>query len=81
MSNRIFHVTARWDEAQVFYCVSDIIGLHVEASTIDAFEDVMLAVAPELIATNHMSPEERASRAPEDLLPTILWQRPVGKAA
>ena len=45
MSNRIFHVTARWDEAQVFYCVSDIIGLHVEAPTIDAFENVMLAVA------------------------------------
>ena len=82
MTQRMFHVTAVWDdEAQVYYCQSDIIGLHVEAPTIDAFEAVMLEVAPGLIADNHMSVEERASSARADLIPTILWQRPAGKAA
>lgn len=82
MTNRLFHVTALWDdEAKVYYCESDIIGLHVEAATIEEFEEVMLDVAPGLIADNHMSAEERASRSTEDLIPTILWQRPASKAA
>jgi len=82
MTQRVFHVTAIWDdEAKVYYCDSDIIGLHVEARTIDEFEAVMLDVAPGLIVDNHMSAEERAARSKEDLIPTILWQRPASKAA
>ena len=34
MAKRMYSVTAHWDdEANVFYSVSDIIGLHIEAST------------------------------------------------
>lgn len=82
MSKRIFNVTARWDdEAKVFYSDSDIIGLHIEAKTIEEFEDVMMDVAPGLVIANHVSKDELASLAPEDIIPAILWQRPTGKAA
>ena len=82
MSKRIFNVTARWDdEAKVFYSDSDIIGLHIEAKTIEEFEDVMMDVAPGLVIANHVSKDELASLAPEDIIPAILWQRRTGKAA
>jgi hypothetical protein len=82
MVKRMFNVTAHWDEeAKVFYSDSDIIGLHIEAATIDEFESVMMDVAPGLVIANHVTKAELASAAPEDLIPTILWQRPTGKAA
>lgn len=49
MAERTFNVTARWDdEAGVFYSDSDIVGLHIEARTIEEFEAVMMDVAPSL---------------------------------
>ena len=82
MAKRMFNVTARRDdEAKVFYSDSDIIGLHIEAATIEAFEEVMMDVAPGLVMANHVSKAELESLAPEDLIPAILWQRPPGKAA
>lgn len=82
MAKRMFSVTAHWDDAaKVFYSDSDIIGLHIEAKTIDEFEDLMMEVAPGLVIANHVSKAELASTAPEDLIPAILWQRPSGKAA
>lgn len=59
MAKRMFNVTAHWDdEAQVFYSDSDIIGLHIEAATIDAFEAVMIDMVPELVVANHLIREE-----------------------
>jgi hypothetical protein len=59
MAKRMFNVTAHWDdEAQVFYSDSDIIGLHIEAATIDEFEAVMMDVAPGLVVANHTTKEE-----------------------
>ena len=82
MVKRMFNVTAHWDdEAGVFYSDSDIVGLHIEAGTIEEFEAVMMDVAPSLVIANHVSKDELASSAPEDLIPAILWQRPTGKAA
>ena len=82
MAKRMYSVTAHWDdEANVFYSVSDIIGLHIEASTIDEFEAIMMDLAPGLVIANHVSKDELASLAPEDIIPAILWQRPTGKAA
>lgn len=82
MAKRMFNVTAHWDdEAQVFYSDSDIVGLHIEATTIEEFEAVMMDVAPGLVVANHLTKEELQSTAPEDLIPAILWQRPAGKAA
>jgi hypothetical protein len=82
MAKRMFSVTALWDhKAKVFYSDSDIIGLHIEAATIEAFEEVMMDVAPGLVMSNHVSKAELESVAPVDLIPAILWQRPAGKAA
>lgn len=54
MSKRAFTVKAVWDdEAGVYVCESDIVGLHIEAATVDAFEELMMEFAPELIAANH----------------------------
>ena len=51
---RTFSVKAIWDdEAQVFYARSDIEGLHIEAASLDEFEEIMLDAAPELILANH----------------------------
>lgn len=82
MPKRMFNVTAHWDPvAKVFYSESDIIGLHVEARTIEEFEEVMIDVAPGLVMANHVSKADLDTMAPEDLIPAILWQRPTGKAA
>ena len=63
-------------EAKVYYSVSDIIGLHIEAVSLDEFED-MTEVAPGLVMADHVSRDELA---PEDLIPAILWQRPSNQA-
>lgn len=82
MSKRMFSVTAHWDAAaRVFYSESDIVGLHIEAKTVEEFEAVMMDVAPGLVMANHVSKSDLATMAPEDLIPAILWQRPAGRAA
>ena len=51
---RTFTVKAVWDEeVQVFYAQSDIEGLHIEAVSLEEFEEIMLDAAPELIMANH----------------------------
>jgi hypothetical protein len=77
MAKRMFTVTALWDdEAKVYYSQSDITGLHIEATTLDEFEAVMMDVAPGLVIANHVSKPDLATTALEDLVPAILWQRP-----
>ncbi len=75
---RAFTVKALWDaEAEIFYSESDIKGLHIEAATLDEFEAVMHEVAAELIVANHMSAAEIASIPLRELLPTIVWVKPI----
>lgn len=82
MPQRLFNVSAKWDEeAQVYFSESDIIGLHIEAPDLDAFEDVLMDVAPGLIVANHLTADALAGGKPEDLIPAIVWHRPEGKAA
>lgn len=74
---RTFYVKALWDEeAKVFISESDIEGLHIEAESLDAFEEVMFEHALELIMTNHVTLAEVAETPMKDLVPAILWQRP-----
>jgi Domain of unknown function (DUF1902) len=78
---RTFYVKALWDdEANVWYTESDILGLAIETKTLDEFEEVMNDVAIELIISNHMSAEDLASHSIRDLVPAIIWQRPVEHA-
>lgn len=77
MSRRSFTVRANWDpEAGVFYSESDIIGLHVEARTLEEFEEVLFDVASELVIANHLTPEELATKPLKDIVPAIVWERP-----
>lgn len=74
---RTFTIKAVWDdEARVFYSESDIIGLHIEAETIEEFEEIMSDTAVELVIANHITAPELASLPMKDLVPAILWQRP-----
>ncbi len=77
MIRRSYTVRAKWDaEAGVYYSDSDIIGLHVEAKTLDEFEDIIFDVASELVIANHISAEDLATRPLKDILPAIVWERP-----
>lgn len=78
---RTFYVKALWDdEVKKYYTESDILGLAIETKTLDEFEEVMNEVAIELIMSNHMSTEDLISNSIRDLVPTIIWQRPVEQA-
>lgn len=77
MANLSFFIRACWDdEAKVFYSESDIKGLHIEAATIEEFEEIMHDVAAELIISNHVTPEAISSTPFKDLIPSIFWNRP-----
>ncbi|MEM6648880.1 MAG: DUF1902 domain-containing protein [Pseudomonadota bacterium] len=78
MSNhhrKSFQILACWDaEAEVFYSKSNIKGLHIEAVTLDEFEEMIMDVAVELIIANHIEAKDMASRPMKEWLPTILWR-------
>ena len=77
MVQRAFAVRAIWDDdAKVYYSDSDIIGLHIESTSLDEFEAILFELAPGLIVANHISKPELASLPIADLIPAILWQRP-----
>jgi Domain of unknown function (DUF1902) len=78
---RTFYVRAVWDpEVKKYHTESDILGLAIETKTLDEFEEVMNEVAIDLIMNNHMSTEDLTSNSIRDLVPTIIWQRPLEQA-
>lgn len=81
-NQRTFVIRAIWDEeAGVFYSESDIRGLHIEAETLDEFQDVMREAAVELIIANHITESDIAKTPIADLIPAIVWQPPGPAAA
>jgi Domain of unknown function (DUF1902) len=73
---RTFYVRSLWDsEAGVFYSDSDIIGLHIEAPTLDEFEVLMHEFVPDLIVANHIDPKDFGNVPLRDLIPAWQWQR------
>lgn len=76
MVKRTYRVKAFWDaEAGVYVADSDIIGLHIEAATLDEFEALLMELAPELIVANHMTAAD-LEKPHKDLVSAILWERP-----
>lgn len=74
---RTFRIAAVWDpEAHIYYSESDISGLHIEAETIEEFEEIMFDLAVEMIIANHYTPEDFTEYTMPELVPAILWQRP-----
>ena len=79
MAGPAFCVEAQWDaEAGVFVSKSDIIGLHIEASSLDEFEALVFEYGPDLVLANHLGGESLAGRPMTDILPTIVFKRPQG---
>lgn len=77
MTKRTFKVTAHWDEeAKVFYSESDIEGLHIEAATVEEFEEILMELGPELALNNHLLKSDAAQATLAELVPAILWQKP-----
>lgn len=75
---RSFKVSAVWDaDAGVYYSESDIEGLHIEAASLEEFEAILMEVGPDLVLANHVSPQEFASTPLRELVPAIVWQRPL----
>lgn len=82
MKNRTFYIKAIWDEdAGVYVSESDIVGLHIEAESLEEFERVMRSNATDLIVENHIEPKEIAQKRIKDLIPTIIWQGETKSAA
>lgn len=76
-ANLKFYVRAVWDaEAGVYYSESDIVGLHIEAPTLEAFESAMDEFAPQLIFENHVTTQDLAHRSMLDLIPSITFRAP-----
>ena len=52
-AQKSYYVQAIWDaEAEVWYSESDIPGLVIEADTLGEFEQLMMKLAPEMLAEN-----------------------------
>lgn len=74
---RSFSVRAIWDhEASVFFAQSDIIGLHIEATTLEEFQVLMHEYVPDLIVANHIDPKDFGRVPLRDLIPAWQWQGP-----
>lgn len=82
VSKRNFVVKAVWDdEAKVFCSESDIVGLHIEAATIEEFEKAMHDNALGLILENHIKPSDLVKKRIKDLIPMVFWERPAQSIA
>lgn len=74
---RAFTVTPLWDdEASVWVSESDIIGLHIEADTLKAFEALVMDFAPEMIVENHWGAAALASVPLRDIVPIVRINAP-----
>jgi hypothetical protein len=72
-----FYVKAIWDaEAGVWVSESDIIGLHVEAASLEEFEAAAAELGPQLIVENHITKRDLAQRSLSELIPWIKFRAP-----
>jgi hypothetical protein len=68
-----FFVKAVWDEeAKVFCSDSDIVGLHIEAETLEEFREILVDIAPELVLANHVSNDDLLTKPLRELVP-VIW--------
>lgn len=65
----------------LFTSDSNIIGLHIEAASFEAFEEVLMDVAPDLIVANHMTDADLAGTPLRDLVPAIIIEKQLAKAS
>ena len=76
-----FEVTAIWDgETDVWVSQTNIRGLVIEADTLEEFESLVFALAPDMIRDNHLSPAGLADKPASEVIPTVIWRRPAEAA-
>ena len=74
-----FFVRAVWDEeAKVFVSESDIVGLHIEAATLEEFREIMMDIAPELVLANHVTNDDLLTKSLRELVP-VIWSATDGE--
>ena len=74
-----FFVRAVWDEeAKVFISESDIVGLHIEAATLEEFREIMVDIAPELVLANHVTNDDLLTKSLRELVP-VIWSATDGE--
>jgi len=77
-----FYVKALWDEeAGVFYSESDIVGLHIEAATIEDFVATMEELAPQMVVENHVTKQDLTKKSLLEMISSIVFQPPNHGAA
>lgn len=77
---KTFYVKAIWDEeAKLFYSESDIIGLHIEAATLEDFQQIANDLAPDLIVENHIDAHDFAEKPLKEIIPAFMISQ--GEAA
>ncbi|MEM6940869.1 MAG: DUF1902 domain-containing protein [Pseudomonadota bacterium] len=70
---RSFKVAAVWDpEAEVWFSESEIIGLNIEAGSLEEFVDLVNEFAPDLIVSNHYSERDLSGVALRDIIPAVV---------
>ena len=72
-SSMAFHLTAVWDEdAGLFYSDSNIVGLHIEAETIEEFQAIALDLGPEMLLANHVTNGDLLTKPLKHLI-SVIW--------
>ena len=75
MASTSFTVDAVWDdEAKVWYSQSDIMGLHIEAETLEEFQSEVREHAPYLVVSNHYKDRDVDRENLKDLIPAIFFR-------
>jgi len=73
MPPRSFEIQAVWDaEANVWYSKSNVVGLHVEADTLEEFERIVREEAADIVYDNYLSKAEIDRSNLKDFIPTIF---------
>jgi hypothetical protein len=79
---KVFYVRPVWDdEAKTYYTDSDILGLAIETPSLDEFEELVAELGPMMIMANHRTAEDAAEIPTIDLVPTIVFQKPLAAAS
>ena len=71
----LFYIRPVWDdEAKVYVSASNIIGLNIEAETVDEIYEIAKEYAVDLIIANHLSELDVLNNPIKDLIPFIHFQ-------
>ena len=69
-----FYIRPIWDdEAKIYYSDSNIIGLHLEARSIDELFAIADEVAIDLVLANHISQDDIFAKPLKEMISTMCY--------